>query len=361
MIRLVKAFLLLPAIFIITISQVSCSKESKGNSPEPVTGKNEKITNVETSVVTRSNFEDVLELTGTAEAFRTVTISSEETGKITHLSCDEGNRVKKGTILLKQDTELLSLQVKVAESNFALAETNHKRIKKLFDRGSTSNQEMQSATVNRDVARAQLDLAKLHLDRAIIKSPLSGIIVAKYAEFGEMLAPGMPVCKIIDTETLKIITGIPEQELPFLKKDAPVEFTFDAYPGRVFQGKISYVGAAGDTSSGTFPLEMQYDNENNEIIPGMIARVRLIRRVVENAVVIYQNAVIDRENVKYVFSVESKFAREVVVEVGPTDGKNILITKGLSGGEQLIIIGHRDLVDGEKVNIIKVIDAETAK
>src|SRR4030042_2667762 len=147
--------------FILCISMVSCSGNDKALTQENNGNNKEKITNVETSTVKKTNFEDIVSLTGTAESLQRVTVSSEESGKITFLNCDEGRRVNKGDILVKQDIELLALEKQAAESNYSLAETNYQRIKKLFDKGSTSSQEMQSATVNRDVAKTQLDLVKL--------------------------------------------------------------------------------------------------------------------------------------------------------------------------------------------------------
>jgi len=335
------------------LSLVSCSGGDKDFSEETNNSREEKITNVETCALTRMDFKDLLTLTATAEPMRRVTVSSEESGKITFTDIDEGRKVKKGDILVKQDIDLLTLQVKMAKSGFELAESDYKRIKKLFDRGSTSNQEMQAATVNRDVTKTQLDLAKLHLKRAKVYSPINGVILEKYVEFGEMIGPGTPLCKIIDTSTIKIVTGVAETELPYLKEGSAAELRFDIYPDRIFAGTISYIAAGGDTLTGTFPLEIHYDNSENLVKPGMIARLSLVRRLFKDAIVVPQTAVLDREGIKYLFIRESDIAREVHVKTGPANNNRIVVLEGLQGGEHLVVLGHRDLVNGEKINVVK--------
>jgi membrane fusion protein (multidrug efflux system) len=158
----------------------------------------------------------------------------------------------------------------------------------------------------------------------------------------------------VDLSRVKVAVGIPERDVVAVEKLKEVTLTLSAVPGEVFRGKRTYLGVEPQKGSRTFRLELAVDNAERKIRPGMFATAEVVRAVHRDAIVIPLFSVIPREKDKIVFVEEDGVARRRVVETGLMMGSSIekakvVITRGLDPGDQLIVIGHRQVEDGQKV------------
>ena len=203
-----------------------------------------------------------------------------------------------------------------------------------------------------DMSAAKLENVRAQLEKKDIISPISGIIEKKYVEKGEFISPGMPVASIIDISRVKVEAAIAERDLSYFRKGAEAEIFFNAYEGEVFKGKIDYVSPDVDREAGIFTIEINLDNRDKRLKPGMMARVRLVKERCGECLIIPQDAVMDGENGRFLFVVTPDgTAMRRVVALGETENSRVVVTSGLSAGERIVTVGQQDLVDGEKVEI----------
>ena len=126
---------------------------------------------------------------------------------------------------------------------------------------------------------------------------------------------------------------------------------------RVYQAPILYVGSTVDPQNRTFPIEVELPNPNGAIKPQMVANMGVTRREVESAVVVPQDALVRVEDGYILYIVvgglDGQVAEARAVELGPTRRNLVVIEKGVTGGEQLVVVGQRSLAHGDRVNVVE--------
>jgi len=308
--------------------------------------------NVSVQMVEPSTLRDQLNLAGRLEPWVEVEVSTELGGTVQEVGFDKGRNIAKGQVLARIGTDLLEASLAEAEAELVAAEANFSKTRELFDRQAVPRQELVAATSTFKQVEARVALAKLRVDRSIIESPVSGVAISREIELGEVVSPGSLLAVIHDVSRLKAATGIPEQDISHFHVGGAVKLEVDAYPGREFTGRIHFLSPAATEQNRTFPAEIDIDNRKGELRPGMIARVSLVRRVFENAVVAPRDAVLERDTGNVIFVLKDERAQIREVEAGPSERGRIVILRGLSPGEVLIVSGHRNLVDGQRVRAV---------
>lgn len=292
-------------------------------------------------------------LTGRIDPWVEVDVSTELGGTVQEIGFEKGQRVKKGQVLARIGTDLLTVQFQEAEASLEEAEANFNRAKELFARQAVPRQELVTYTSRYHAAQARLKLAKLRVERSVIDAPVSGLAISRHVDVGEVATPGTRITTIHQVSRLKATVGIPENDLSYFKVGGEATLEVNAYPGRVFEGKIHFLGLASSGKNRTFPSEVAITNAGNDLRPGMIARVFLVKRRYESALVVPRDALIERDQGSVAFVNNNDRAQERKVVLGPSEGNNIVVLEGLSAGEPLIVRGHRNLVDGNPIRVIK--------
>jgi RND family efflux transporter MFP subunit len=214
-------------------------------------------------------------------------------------------------------------------------------------------QELVTFTSRYHAAQARLELAKLRVQRSIIQAPVSGLAISRHVDTGEVVSPGARITTIHQVSKLKASVGIPENDLSSFRIGGEATLEVDAYPGRVFEGKIYFLGSAASEKNRTFPSEIEIANHEEELRPGMIAKVFLAKRHYDRALVVPRDALLERDQGSVAFVSENDRAQERPVVLGPVEGNRVVITEGLEAGESLIVSGHRNLVNGQPIRVVK--------
>lgn len=342
--------IILPFLFVLPLLLTGCNKAE-----EPLKEKQERLALVKAIEIQPTEFIKKIEILGACKAKTTSTISTEESGVIREIHFDKGDRVKNGKLLLSIDDTLLQATLKELEASHEMARLNHEKLQALKKgRGAVTDFDLRNAALKMDMSAAKVENVRAQLEKKSIISPISGIIEKKHVEKGEFISPGMPVASIIDISSVKVEAAIAEKDLSYFRKGAEAEIFFNAYEGEVFKGKVDYLSPDVDRMAGTFSIEINLDNREKRLKPGMMARVRLVKERCGECLIIPQDAVMDGENGRFLFVVTSDgTARRRVVELGETEDSRVVVTSGLSAGERIVIVGQQDLVDGEKVEISK--------
>jgi membrane fusion protein (multidrug efflux system) len=223
-----------------------------------------------------------------------------------------------------------------------------------------------SAKTNLDTAKAALDSATINLGDGTLYSPISGILDRLNIDPGEYINPGQTVMTIVDIDRVDIELPIPEKDILYFEKGQKVKITMSMSGQedcnghasdtaqsecRVFQGTINFISLTADSATRTYAIKVSVDNSKRVLRPGMIVRAHLVRRQVEDAIAVPFFTIVDHEQGKSVFVVEDGKALEKQIEYGAFQKGLVEIRKGLKPGDRLIMVGQRNLVNGQQVDV----------
>lgn len=336
---------------------------------------------VEVDAVERRAFSRGITLAGTVEASRTAAVSAELGGRLLSLDADEGDHVEAGKTLARIDGGSIRVQlaqaeanVKLADAQLGLASTQLKRTRRLV-KGKVLDEskldqalygERQARAAKR-VAEAGADVVRDQLRKAKLHAPISGTVVRRAAEPGELVSPGMPLLQIADFDTVKVVLDVPEQHIARVRVGSEVRLQVGALAGltdtnRRLVGAVSHVPMMAHGGSRTYPVEVSIPNPDGALRGGMLARASLTLETLEDVVVVPLDALVDepgqgtRPPATVVFVVDGAgsegIAKRVPVQTGASQGDEVVVTAGLQGGERLIVVGQRRVVDGDLVEVV---------
>ncbi len=309
-----------------------------------------------------------LEYTGTVEPIRQVRIVPEVTAKIVALKVENGDRVKKGQLLAKFDTKLFGLQKKQASAAVKLAQTQVNSAKKEWDRlqplaesGAVSKSQLDQLESGLDAANAQVDQAKAALSlasysvqKSTLKAPFDGIVTNLLVNEGEFVGPQMAaygMLTLVDISEVKVKVGVTEKDLPLVTPGLGVEIVSEAYPDRIFTGKVNVLNPSADPLSKSFPVEISAANPEELLKAGMFVRVQIHIETREDVLTVPAGAIVTLKEMKVIFVVgEDGKAAMREIETGIETDEGVEITKGqLTTGEKVVVEGNFGLKDGSRV------------
>lgn len=357
--------LILPVIFLIIVTLGSCSGQN-GQVEQEGTALQKKGFPVKIAPVSRELVQRTVETSGTFLPEDEVKVSAEIKGKIKKIYVEEGDRVKNGVLVVKIDDERYVLVAKKAEATYNQARSNRintqrtfERTKDLYIKGIVGKQlyddkETASILAEKELenAKVALDLAKKDLKDTEIFSPLIGLITEKIATVGEYVEEGTVLLKAQQISPIKLHTYIPERYTGEVRVGQAIQAKVDAYPERLFQGSVTVVGPSIDPETRNVRIEARFPNKDEKLRPGFFAHTKIIISTKQKALVVPQSAIIIREGYKKVFVKEGNQAKERKVDTGSFFDGKVEIREGLRGDEEVIIMGHEFLVDGNPILVV---------
>ncbi|MDQ7065740.1 MAG: efflux RND transporter periplasmic adaptor subunit [candidate division KSB1 bacterium] len=331
----------------------SCGDETGASDLESfsIGDQQEKPTNVEVQVVKPSDFVEYIEVPGTVEADIATTISAEEAGKVVRIGFKKGEQVKQGDVLIELDSEVLRKTYDEARAAFESARIRYERQKNLFEQNAISEQQYLDSKYAFERAEAAMQALKARLDKIAIRSPIAGILDNRYVDLGEFVSPGMRVAEVIKIDFVRVVAGVPERYITDIRMDSPVITSIDILGDRTFPGKITFIGSTINPQSRTFPVEVRIRNRDGLIKPNMLARLHIVRETYTNGIVVPRDVLIETEIGKQVFVAENGLAKAKKVEIVASSSNQVLIRGEVQFGDRLIVRGHRELVDGERIAV----------
>ncbi len=303
--------------------------------------------------VTRRRLGTSLARTGTVQATNDVTVVSETVGGVLAVPADVGDRVGAGAVLAEIDDELKLAAFRTAEVALEKAKRDQVRFETLTEQKSATSAELEGIRLAFKAAEAQYMTARRSYQDCRIKTPIAGVVAARYVNVGSMVSPGTPIANIVDLSRLKIILGVPEKEAYALKIGDSVAVSLDVYPGKPFPGTIRTIGAKADDAH-NFPVEVVLDNPaDRPLRAGLFARVEMTFPAGRDVLAIPREAVIGSIRVPTVFVVEDGFARLRRIVLGGETAGGLEVREGLGEGERVVIDGQGNLKDGVAVAIVR--------
>ena len=327
---------------------------------------------------------------GTLKACRRAGLSPSIGGQIARLPVKEGDKVKKGQVLLEMWNDDLNAQISLSKSEILASESRIKeacviakvakseadRLTALRKKGLTSDDAAeravgeakarqaacQAAKSSAEVSRARLAVALAALERTQLKAPFDGTVAEITGELGEFVTPSPigvptpPAVDIIDTSCLYVLAPIDEVDAPEIKAGMPARISLDAYSKKFFNGEVRRIAPYvldREKQARTVDIEVNFiiENDNINMLPGYSADVEIILDVHANVIRIPTEALLEGQKV-FIYDKDNKTIYEKEVTTGLSNWKYTEVLKGLEPGERIVTSIDRDgVIDGAAVKI----------
>lgn len=258
---------------------------------------------VEVVKVIKEDFKETISYTGDIEAKERIEVYPRVSGKIIKKNVVEGDRIKKGQIIA------------------------------LIDR----------------------DEPGFKFEPAPVDSLLGGIVGRVYVDLGAKVTPQTPVALIVDMDRVKVKINVVERDLPKIKIGQKAQIKVDAYPEKIFRGKVWKISPVVDLETRTAPVEILVPNLKHLLKPGMFARATVITKESKNTLIIPRDALMKKEDSTFVFVVKDNQALRREVTTGMSQENLVEIRNNLDLGEEVIVMGKTRVKDGDLVRVIRQI------
>ncbi len=286
------------------------------------------------------------------------TLYAKVAGYLKWIGPDKGDRVKKGQILAIIEAPEVEEQYHQAVADYKIKKLTYERLANVWKETPDV-----IAKQDVDVAEAAFEGAKHLMEQRTVlreymkvRAPYSGLITARFADPGAMIqiatssaTSASPVFTIMDIETVRIYTSVPQDEAPMVRAGTAVTVTVRELVDRPFTATVTRTTLSLDPSTRTMLVEIDLPNRDHALQPGTFAEVTLMLRQSPNALVIPPGSIVTNGKTKSVFIVQQGRAKLVPITTGLSDGRWAEITQGLNGTEDVVVVGKTRLAEGTLV------------
>lgn len=333
----------------------------------------------------------LLNATGYVVAQRKAAVASKATGRLEWLGVREGSRVKEGEVLARLENRDVTAQMDQAAANVRLARANLeqgqaelddaaralKRSRELLEQKFVSQAAHDTAIARYEKARAAIAgykaaiavaeanyrAAQIAVEQTLIRAPFDGVVLTKNANVGDVITPfssalgsQAAVVTMADMSTLEVEADVAESNLSKVRLEQPCEIELDALPNQRFRGVVHSLVPTVDRSKATVTAKVRFLDTDARIIPEMSAKVAFLSRAVPAGdrsprAVVAPRAIVERGGREFVFVVRDGKAIETGVQTAGKIDELIVVTKGVTAGDKVVLGPPRTLRDGAKVSV----------
>ena len=319
--------------------------EMAGDGEPPEAGAAVEALEVETLTVTPHRLVEHFSTVGTLQADEQVEVRSEISGILDEVLFQEGARVRQEQVLVRiRDDEYVAERDR-AQSRIELARLREARQQDLLAQGLTSQEDYDLALSQLNVLEAELELAKVELEKTRVRAPFSGIVGLRDVSPGAALSPQTRITTIQKLDFVKIEFTVPEVYASRVRLGEPVRFHVRG-SDRDREGKIYAIEPSVDRETRSLRARARCANPDGVLLPGSFADVALEIREIEDALTVPALAVIPELGSKKVFVVEDGRAAPRLVETGVRTETEVQVTRGLEPGDRVIVSAIQQLRSG---------------
>ncbi|MFC1616877.1 efflux RND transporter periplasmic adaptor subunit [Candidatus Margulisiibacteriota bacterium] len=338
---------ILPILLISVLLVSSCTK---GVSKK--TGKAEKAPiSIKVLSITENPFSTKLKITSETIPYQDINLSTQAGGYVEKMNFEVGDYVKKGTVLAEINTKMAHASLNAANAAYKGARQAYLRQKRLFRKKLVSEQVYETVKTQYEQAKAQKEITEINYNNSRITAPITGFITSKQIDQNELAFPGAVIYNLVNLKKLKIIVGATQDDIPYIqKKDIKI---YIPSLERSYEGQINSISTKANVRNKTFPIEVLFDNYNQIVRAGVLAEVCIPTKSFAKAISIRYDYIIEKGPEKYVFLAKKGLAKLQLVILGERNENEVRIKSGLVAGDKLIIEGHRNIEDGQKIQVIE--------
>ncbi len=349
------ALLLTAALGAVACASKGESTASAGKPPVPV----------EAAKVAAGTLEESVDVVGSLVPKFEAQVRAEYAGTVAEVYVTEWVPVKKGTPLARLDTRELEAAVQAAKAAALQAEAADERAQREYDRavklkevGLMTQQGLDEARTARDasraaaaVDRARADTAQTRLAKAVIHSPMDGIIAERTVSVGDY-ADKAYLFRVVDNRLFDLTVTVPSSRISAVAAGQKLLFSTDAVPGRTFEGKVAYINPAAEEGSRAIRVLASVPNPSGELKAGLFVKGRILTGTRTGVLQVPRTALLSwdvQSRKAEVFVLDGDTARRRSVSTGTVSGDEVEIASGLAAGDVVVTRGAFNLRDGDRV------------
>jgi len=311
---------------------------------------------VTTAIVKADSWENALTAVGTLNAVQGVNVSAELPGKVVSIAFESGTTVKKGALLISQDTSSEEAQLPGAEAQTKLTKTILDRDAKMLDKKIISQSEYDTALANYDQARAQAANIRATIAKKTIHAPFGGRLGIRQVNLGQLLREGDPIVTLQTLDPIYADFTFPQQQISRLRPGLGVRVTSDALQGVTMEGRIKAINPLVDADTRNIKVQATLANRGEKLRPGMFVNVTVGLPVRLQVLALPATAVLYAPYGDSVFVVTEdkehkggKTIRQQFIRLGEKRGDFVAAVSGLKEGEEIVSTGVFKLRNGQSV------------
>lgn len=316
---------------------------------------------VEATKVRQMTMRDDAEAVGSLRSRRSVVLRPEISGRITQLNFSDGQRVRKGQLLVQLDDQLPRAQVQQSRAELSIARANHKRNQELVAQGFISQRSVDESAANLEVAEAKLALAEATAQRLRIVAPFDGVAGIRGVNVGDYLKDGADIVNVEDLDAVYVDFRLPERLQNKVKTGQTARVAFDALPGVQYSAVVLAINPQIDADGRSLAVRGCIDNRRLQLRPGMFARVTAVFGERSDANVVPEEAIVPDGAAPYVLRVVagteegSQVAKRTPVRLGARTPGFVEVVEGLAPGDVVVTAGQQRLQrDGMAVRVVEL-------
>ncbi len=323
--------------------------QGKKQSPPPET--------VTSGVVTSDLWKSELSAIGTLTAVQGVTVAAELPGKVVKILLTPGSSVKKGDLLISQDTAAEEAELLGAEAQAKVAKADLERAANMLKDKIISQADYDRALAAHEGALSRVSSIRVAIEKKQVRAPFSGRLGIRQVNLGQILKEGDPIVTLQSLDPIFVDFTLPQQQLSQLRVDLPVRVVCDALPGVTVEGRITAINPLVESETRSVQVQATVHNKEERLRPGMFVNVAVDLSTQNKVMIIPATALLYAPYGDSVFVIEKdkdrdgEVLRQQFVRLGEKRGDFIAIASGLGEGEKIVSTGVFKLRNGQAVTV----------
>jgi membrane fusion protein (multidrug efflux system) len=294
---------------------------------------------------------------GSLRSTESVLLKPEVSGRIVKINFAEGQRVQKDDVLVELDRSIEQAELDQANAELSLAESEYERQQTLRTRNTVSQAALDQAKARLDTARASIALAEARLAKRTLLAPFDARAGLRRVSPGAFVEAGTELVNLEDIDPLKLDFRVPERFLPAVQLGQKIGVQVDAFPDRRFEGEVAAIDPQIDEEGRSLVVRAVVQNEEDQLRPGLFARVTLTLATREDAIWVAESAIVPTGDQVTVFKVVEgqdgkAVAKSQVVRLGLRQPGMVEVVEGLAAGDRVVTAGVLKIGDGSPIQVV---------
>ncbi|MCG8306521.1 MAG: efflux RND transporter periplasmic adaptor subunit [Cytophagales bacterium] len=327
--------------------------KSEEIAPRVSAQKGKSILQVEAKIINPTRIDNMIKITGAILANESVAIRSEISGKIEKIFFEEGNRVKKGDLLLTINDDEIVAQYERLKYTQKLNEDIEYRLRQLLEKEAISREEYDIGLTTLNTTLSDIKEREARLAKHKLYAPFDGIIGLRQVSEGSYLSPSDFVANIYNINPIKVEFSVPGKYSSMINKGDSISFSTEASEN-IFTGVIYAIEPRIDPRTRTLQIRAICKNDNEALMPGQFVRINYTLNTLHDALMVPSEAIIPEINSHKLFVYKNGIVNQSIVNIGLRTDDAVQVTRGITPGDTVITTGILQVSDGLPVNITSI-------
>lgn len=315
-------------------------------------GDNTGIRLVEITKPTPELFRHFVEVQAKVDGDESVMVTPRSQGTVTAILVKEGDKVSKGQVLATLDDQLIKQMYAEVQTQYDFAKNIYEKQKNLWDQKIGSEVQFLTAKNNKESLEKRIGSVNEQLDLTKVKSPVNGTVDNVAIKIGQAIMPGTPAISVVNLTNLKVKGEVGESYAGKINKGDQVVLFFPDI-NKEITSTVTFASKSINTLNRTFNVEVALDKTADDLKPNMVAVMKIVDYINEKAIVLpidlLQRSADGYYTMIAVTEGNKLIAKRRAVETGQMYNGKAEVLSGISADDNVVIIGYRDLNEGEEI------------